>query len=152
MSDNNNPQPNPGLKQLDRLVGTWKVSGPTIDGEVSFEWLEGGFFLIQHFDMIHDGHKIKGMEIIGYERGWEALGGDAANGSANQDITSRLFDNTGNTFTYTWEIKDDTLTIWGGVRGSPAFYQGKFTDNGTTNSGAWQWPGGGYESTMTRTK
>jgi hypothetical protein len=30
----------------DRLVGTWKVSGE-IEGETRWEWMEGGFFLIQ---------------------------------------------------------------------------------------------------------
>ena len=60
------PQPNPDLKSLDKLIGTWKVSGPDIKGKVTFEWLEGGFFLIQHFDFIQGGHKIKGMEVIGH--------------------------------------------------------------------------------------
>ena len=35
--------PNPALKRLDRLVGTWKVWGPTIQGQVTFEWMDGGF-------------------------------------------------------------------------------------------------------------
>jgi hypothetical protein len=30
----------------DRLVGTWKVSGEA-EGETSWEWTDGGFFLIQ---------------------------------------------------------------------------------------------------------
>ena len=38
------PRPYPGLKSLDKLVGTWKVSGPDIKGQVRFECLEGGFF------------------------------------------------------------------------------------------------------------
>lgn len=67
----------------------------------------------------------------------------------SQDIRSRYFDNMGNTFEYTYEVTDDTLTIWGGERGSPAYYQGKFSEDGT-NTGAWQPGGGGYDSTMTR--
>lgn len=39
--------PNPDLKQLDRLVGTWAMSGD-VGGTVRYEWMEGGFFLIQH--------------------------------------------------------------------------------------------------------
>jgi hypothetical protein len=35
------PTPYPGLKPLDRLVGTWKVSGEA-EGETTYEWMEGG--------------------------------------------------------------------------------------------------------------
>jgi hypothetical protein len=155
MSDNNTQteykmsERNPGLNSLDKLVGTWQVSGPDIDGQVIFEWMDGGFFLIQHFDLVKSDHKVKGIEIIGYQQGWETMGQPA---DPNQDLTSHSFDNTGNTFSYTWEVNDEMLTIWGGVKGSPAVYRGKFSDNGNINVGAWEWPGGGYESTMTRVK
>jgi len=59
------PTPNPDLKSLDRLVGTWKQSGG-VEGEVTYEWMEGAFFLIQRVDLDHDGHPIKGVEIIGH--------------------------------------------------------------------------------------
>lgn len=48
MTDNNDsqdeqsPRPYPGLKSLNKWVGTWKVSGPDIKGQVRFEWMEGG--------------------------------------------------------------------------------------------------------------
>ena len=139
------PQPNPDLKSLDKLVGTWKVSGPDIKGKVTFEWMEGGFFLIQHFDFVHSGHKIKGMEVIGH---LQMFGEEPS-----QDIKSRIYDTTGNTFDYTYEVNDETLMIWGGEKGSPAYYEGKWSEDGNTNSGAWHYPGGGgYESTMTRVK
>ena len=139
------PQPNPDLRSLDRLVGTWKVSGPDIDGLVTYEWMEGGFFLIQHVDFVHGGRRIKGMEVIGHLQPF---------GEAPSDhIKSRFYDTQGNTLDYVYEVEGDTLTIWGGERGSPAYYRGTFSDDGTTNSGAWVYPGGGgYESTMTRVK
>jgi hypothetical protein len=31
----------------------------------------------------------------------------------------------------------DTLTIWGGVKGSPAYYRGQFSADGNT-SGGWK--------------
>jgi hypothetical protein len=40
------PVPNPDLKSLDRLIGTWTVSGEA-EGTVTYEWAEGGFFLLQ---------------------------------------------------------------------------------------------------------
>ena len=137
------PQPGPALRQLDVLIGTWDVSGPEIRGRVRYEWLAGGFFLIQHVDLDHGGHAIKGMEIIGQERGFGATAPD-------QEITSRWYDDAGNTFRYTYEVADDTLTIWGGERGSSAYYRGNFSADRTVNSGAWTFPGGGYASTMTR--
>lgn len=43
----------------------------------------------------------------------------------------------------------DTLTIWGGEKGSPAYYRG--TIDGDTVTGAWVYPGGGgYDSLMER--
>jgi len=139
------PKPNPDMKTLDRLVGTWKVSGPDINGQVTFEWMEGGFFLIQHFDFVHGGHTIKGIEIIGH---LQSFGEEPS-----KDIKSRIYDTMGNTFDYVYELEEDTLTIWGGEKGSPAYYQGKWSDDGNTNTGAWHYPGGGgYESTMIRVK
>ena len=139
------PQPNPDLKSLEKLVGTWKVSGPEIKGKVTFEWMEGGFFLIQHFDFIQGGHKVKGMEVIGH---LQPFGEEPS-----KDIRSRIYDTMGNTFDYTYEVNDETLMIWGGERGSPAYYEGKWSDDGNINTGAWHYPdGGGYESTMTRVK
>jgi hypothetical protein len=136
--------PHPGLRALDRLVGTWKVTGPEITGTVTFEWLEGGFFLLQHVELEQYGQTIKGIEIIGYER---PFGAEAP----SEHIRSRYFDNAGNTFDYTYEADDETLTIWGGEKGSPAYYRGTWSPDGRTNAGAWVYPGGGgYESTMTK--
>lgn len=54
----------------------------------------------------------------------------------------------GETLDYTYEIVDDTLTILMGERGSPAYYEGTFDDDGTTLTGAWHYPGGGGYSTV----
>jgi hypothetical protein len=137
------PKPDPDLKSLDRLVGTWKVSGGA-QGQVTYEWLEGGFFLMQHFDLELEGHKTKGLEIIGHLKPFE--------GQASEAVKARIYDNMGNTFDYVYELEGDTLTIWGGEKGSPAYYVGKFSADGNTMTGAWEWPGGGYESTATRVK
>ena len=54
---------------------------------------------------------------------------------------------------YVYEIDGDTLTIWGGEKGSPASYRSQFSKDGSVNAGAWVYPGGGgYKSTMTRVK
>ncbi len=148
-NDNTQAQDQPalpyvGLKSLNRLIGTWNVSGPDIAGQVRFAWMDGGFFMIQHVDFVHGGHIIKGMEVIGYDRPFGAT-------EPSENIKSRWFGNTGDTFEYTYEVNEETLTIWGGEKGSPAYYQGQWSNNGNTNSGAWHYPGGGgYTSSMVR--
>jgi hypothetical protein len=51
--------PNSDLRSLDRLVGTWNVSGGA-EGKVTYEWLEGGFFLLQRYDLKVEQHRVKG--------------------------------------------------------------------------------------------
>lgn len=150
MTDNSSAQaeyqaakPNPDLKSPDRLVGTWKQSGG-VQGEITYEWMEGGFFLIQRVDLEQHGHKIKGIEIIGH---LQPFGEEPS-----KDIKSRFYSfMDGMTLDYVYEVDGDTLTIWGGERGSPAYYKGTFSDDGNTLSGGWVYPGGGgYEATATR--
>jgi len=47
-------------------------------------------------------------------------------------------------------VTDETITIWGGEVGSPAAYKGRLENGRDEITGAWEWPGGGYEATMTR--
>ena len=117
---NEQPKPNPDLKSLNRLIGTWKQSGE-LAGEITYEWAEGGFFLIQRVDFVHGENKIKGIEIIGHELVFGA--------EPSQDIKSRFYSYLdGMTLDYVYEIEGDTLTIWGGERGSPAYYKGQFSN------------------------
>jgi hypothetical protein len=106
--------------------------------------MDGGFFLQQDVDLIQDGQKVKGIEIIGHEQEFGA--------EPSEDIKSRFYDVlSGLTLDYVYEISGDTLMIWGGERGSPAYYQGTFSGDGNTVIGDWVYPGGGgYQATMTR--
>ena len=149
MGDNNNARagelpgaPNPALRELDRLLGRWAVSGPTVEGHVEYEWMEGGYFLIQHVDITAFGRRIKGVEYIGFDEDTTTL-------------RSHFMDNHGSNFTYTWELEDDTLRIWFGEKGSDNSFRGTFDESGDSYSGRWQWPDGqggtaGYEATVTR--
>lgn len=133
--------PNPMLNTLERLIGTWTVFDPTgqeeMKGQVRFEWMDGNFFMMQHVQLVHHGRAITGLEIIGYD-------------ADSDSLKSSYYGNTGEIFKYVWELEGDTLTIWGGEKGSPARYIGKFSDDGDTNVGGWEWPGGGYQSGMKR--
>jgi hypothetical protein len=141
---NETPTPPSDLKALHRLVGTWKVSGGT-QGQIRYEWMEGGFFLLQHVDMVSDGRPIKGIEVIGHLQPFGEEPG--------ADIKSRYYGSGGETFDYVYEMEEDTLTIWGGEKGSPAFYKGTLSADGNTLTGEWVYPGGGgYQSKSIRIK
>lgn len=135
------PEPNPDLGSLDRLVGTWEMSGE-VQGRVTFEWMEGGFFLIQRVDLEHHGQKITGIEIIGHERPFGS--------EPSEEIKSRFYSSTGDTLDYVYELEGNDLTIWAGEKGSPAYARGAFSEDGNRGSGEWVYPGGGYRFTMTR--
>jgi len=131
---------NPGLKPLDKLVGTWKVSGET-EGTLTYEWLDGGFFLIARGDTKQNGQPTRHMEIIGYDR---EMGVEPAN-----VMTSRLYTDRGDTLSYTHEVDDKGVTSWFGPKGSPTVFKAKWIDANTL-TGSWEWPGGGYTLTLSR--
>lgn len=126
------------LRSLDPLVGTWAVSGPDgLHGEVRYAWSDGGAWLVQHVDLIHGDEHDRGVEYIGWDADRHAL-------------RSHFFGSGGEHLEYTYLLEGDRLTIWFGGTDSPARFDGRFTPDGTGNSGAWRWPGGGYASIMTR--
>jgi hypothetical protein len=137
------PKPQSDLKKLDRLVGTWKLEGDT-KGTSSYQWMEGGFFLIQNLDMMLFGHRVKAVEFIGH---FQPFGENPS-----VDIRSRSYDANGHTFDYVYEIEGHVLTIWGGEKGSNSYFRGVFSDDWRTNTGEWVFPGGGYKSIMKRQK
>ncbi|WP_022892766.1 hypothetical protein [Agromyces subbeticus] len=136
------PDPTPELRALDRLVGSWTVTGGA-EGTVRYEWMPGGYFLLQHVELTQFEQQITGFEVIGNLHPFgEPVGAD---------VVSRFYDSAGNTLDYVYELVGDTLTIWGGAKGSPAYFQGKFSADDQVVDGAWVYPGdGGYPSTMTR--
>lgn len=128
---------NDTLRSLEPLVGTWTIDGPGSSGTVTYEWMDGGGFLVQHVDLVADGQHSRGIEYIGYD---EETG----------TLRSHFFASSGEILEYTYDLSRDTLTIWFGGKDSPAKFVGVFDADKTRNTGAWQWPGGGYESNMTR--
>jgi hypothetical protein len=60
--------PSADVKELgDRLVGTWKVSGEA-EGETTWAWMEGGFFLVQRGWVRREGMEQMYVQIIGHDR------------------------------------------------------------------------------------
>jgi hypothetical protein len=149
MADSNNKlagrlpeKPYPELKKLERLFGRWQVSGNFIQGEIAYEWMEGGFFLIQHVDLRHGDQAIKGIEYIGFDED-------------TQTLRSHFMDNHGSNFTYTWDLVGNALNIWFGDKDSDNFCIATFSSDGNSCHSYWQWPEGdgqigGYEAELTR--
>lgn len=142
MDSNTNNGPSDRVQDLDRLVGTWTVTGGA-EGTVRYEWMSGGHFMLQHVELEQYGEQTSGFEVIGHLHPFGE--------PVSEEIWSRFYDSMGNTFDYVYEIDGDTLTIWAGAPGSPAYFRGMFSDDDRTMAGAWVYPGGGgYESIMTR--
>ena len=83
MSDITEPQqPNQPSRQvsaLDRLVGTWTVTGEA-EGTVRYEWMPGRFFLLQHVELTQYGQPTTGLEVIGHLHPFGELGAHASGG------------------------------------------------------------------------
>jgi hypothetical protein len=128
------------LHTLDRLVGTWAVDGPETVGTVRYAWFDDEAFLVQTIDLLGAGQTAtRGVEYIGWD-------------PETRTLRSHFFGNSGEILEYTYDLTGDTLTIWFGSPDSPAKFVGTFDSTGNRNLGAWQWPGGGYETNMTRTQ
>ena len=105
--------PNPALKPLEVLIGDWQTTGShpylpntTLLGHVSFEWLEGGAFLIMRSEI--DNPKFPdGVEIFGSD--------DAA-----KEFFMLHFDERGTSRKYNVSMTGKQLKWW---RDEPSFSQ-----------------------------
>jgi hypothetical protein len=135
MSDNNQapqaPTPDRALQRLDRLVGTWTLTGhlvgsdeENVSGEITFHWLEGGFFLQQDAAIDFAGmFQVKARELIGY---------DPATGAFASYVYSNL---SPEPLPYKWDLRDDTLTISVTYGPLDASFEGRFSEDGESFSG-----------------
>jgi Protein of unknown function (DUF1579) len=137
------PTPDPALRRLDRLVGTWTLKGrlvgsdeETISGEINFHWLEGGFFLQQDAYIAFAGmFEVHARELIGYDPETEAF-------------ASYVYSNFSPTpLPYRWDLRDDTLTISVSHGVLDATFRGEFGDDGDSFSGGWR-PNPGADETI----
>jgi len=102
----------PRLEPFEALIGRWdtEATHPLVDavvpGSVTYEWLEGGRFLIERSP--HD-HELfpDSIRVIGAPESGEAL-------------VVEYFDSRGVRRTYYTSLEDGVLRIWGG---SPGFEQ-----------------------------
>jgi hypothetical protein len=121
--------PEPALKRLQRLVGTWGISGRTLDsaedniiGRMTCVWLLGGFFLEQRSELDFKGLRAMSLEIIGYD-------------PVTQTFPSTVYSNiSGAGLPYHWDIQGDVVTHWT----EEDRYSGRFSADGRTLTGGWR--------------
>jgi hypothetical protein len=102
----------PALEPFEGLIGTWatEATHPLVDavvpGGVSFEWLEGGHFLVERS---HNDHELfpDAISVIGAPETGEGL-------------VMEYFDSRGVRRTYGVSLDNGVLRIW---RDDPAFAQ-----------------------------
>jgi hypothetical protein len=132
-SENTQPvdmsQPDPALKHVEKLVGTWKLTGRTlsskednITGRTTFEWMPGGFFLKVVGEMNFKGFIMQSLEIIAY---------DPERKTFPSSVYSSM---SGTVFPYEWDIQGNTV-IHSGVG---ATYTGVFSEDGNMLIGGWR--------------
>ena len=131
------PEPDPALKRLERLVGTWSMKGrplgsdqDSIKGTTSFEWLHDdigkAFFLQQDMDMDYDGKPIKSRELIGYN-------------PKTKTFSSYVFSNMSpEPLPYEWNVQGYDITI--SVKYGPmdSTFTGKLSSDGNSFTGGWR--------------
>jgi hypothetical protein len=93
------------------------------EGELTYEWMAGGFFLIARGDTQQGGQRTKHIEIIGYDHDLGATPSDV--------MTSRRYPNRGDTLNYTREVDDKSVTSWFGAKGSPTSFKARWIDDNT---------------------
>ncbi len=140
------------LQSFDRLVGSWHLKHRDLNtkeewaGHDMFEWLPGGRFLAfhHHEDDNESTYGIDGVMIIGNEMGWEEVRPSA-------EIIGHWFESSsGHHYKYIWEINGDTVQFWLNGKDSGMSFKGVFSEDGSTITGVWAWPGGGYDLIMQR--
>lgn len=135
-------KPHPALRALEFMVGMWDLNGrdfttnEEIRGQSTFEWLEGGFFLVHRYHFDYAGRPF--IEYIGYEE-------------KSGHLRTHVFGSqTPDPLQYTWEVDEHSFTNWFGDVGADNHYRGTFREDKNTLIGQWEWPGGGYAATMVK--
>ena len=116
------------LEPFDALIGTWttEATHPLFDGvvagRVTFEWLDGGHFLIQRS---HNDHELfpDGISVIGAPE-------------AGDGLVMEYFDSRGVRRTYGISLDDGVLRIWRNHPGFDQRFSAKLGDDAF--EGQWQ--------------
>ena len=121
------------VEELEPLVGEWVLEGANrldpsdpLRGSVSFEWMEGGRWLVQRWS----------TEVEIFPDGIALFGPDAS----GEGLVQHYFDSRGVARVYGTSLEDGVWKLWR-EEGDDDFWQrfsGALSDDGATISGAWE--------------
>ena len=115
------PAPDPALRRLDPLVGSWRLAGSTVEGPMgpateitgweTFEWMEGGFFLTHRWE---SSFEVAGTKVV--DAGYEFLDYDPETGRYRTHFFNSLgpYDEEGSH--YAGGFDGDALVVTGPAR------------------------------------
>jgi hypothetical protein len=114
------------LSKLELLIGEWKLDVPGVEAEArnTFEWLEGGGFVIQR-STIDRPEFPNGVMVIG------------ATGPAG-GLQQHYFDSRGVHRVYEMTLEDGQWTLFREGPDWPQRYVGQFSDDGNRIAGRWE--------------
>jgi hypothetical protein len=134
VSDNTNRQTNPALERLGVFVGEWNTEITSMSfhsdpsavarGHTSFQWLEGGAFLLQH----------SGVPNTEFPRGVAVIGPDDAAGT----YCMLYFDSRGVSRIYKMTFSGGIWTIWRDFPGFSQRFNGMFSDDNNVITARWE--------------
>ena len=134
MTDNTNGQTNPALERLSVFVGEWDTEITSMSfhpdpsavarGRTSFQWLEGGAFLLQHSEVPN----------TEFPRGTAVIGPDDAAGT----YCMLYFDSRGVSRIYKMTFSGGIWTIWRDFPGFSQRFNGTFSDDNNTITAYWE--------------
>jgi Protein of unknown function (DUF1579) len=131
--------PSTELQLLNIFVGKWHTEGLSYGsgqskenphdspvrwlGAETYEWLPGGFFLVNHFDAKIGNTAISGIETVGYD-------------AVSQSYPSQLFDSHGRILSGQRSIRDG---VWSSSIGTEYRTTYAFSNGGNNLATHWEW-------------
>ena len=124
-ADNEAAKPNPALRALSVLVGSWKTVGThplvpakTFHGRTAFAWLEGGAFLIMHSE-IDEPEIPSGIAVFGTD-------------DTSGECSMLYFDERGVSRRYETRIHGNEWQWWRSAPGFSQRFAGTISSDGRT--------------------
>lgn len=131
-------EPTPGHRRLEVFSGRWHAEGDSYAAgqdpddprgsiekwvsDESAEWLDGGFFLVTHWDATTGGKPFRGLGVMSYD-------------AAKDSYASRSFENHGYFRKYAVSVDGD---VWS-FSGKSERARIEFADRGKTQIINWEW-------------
>lgn len=134
------PKPSAAHRRLNVFLGKWNLQGQQLEGPFgptakitatqTYEWLAGGFFMIQRFDALVDGTQAACIELVGY-------------GTKSRTYPVQTFYSNGSTSKWQLAERDGTWILTGksevGGKTSEVRCTTVFSEANSAMTGTWEY-------------